>query len=231
MCDFDGTIKILRRTLKEKNPQTFSSSWIHTNLPSVYWYIQCNIRTKNGKIDWERVTSTFNRSLTRRWTRYGCRNIRIYERRSEVDIALTKYEGKLPLLLSAITKADRKVQNKILVSLIRIGQRGNITAQDEVIKWVTFTTNEWIDSYPLNKWQPYPDEVSDKIFRCIRNYRYCVPFLGYLFKTLECAGRGKPPLVSLDDKFTDTTKTRIDYLVLNENDKDYSQNSIEDFVF
>jgi hypothetical protein len=124
--------------------------------------------------------------------------------------------------LSPNTKENWKMQNKILVSLIRLGQKGNITAQDEVIKWVTFVTDEWIERYPLNRWQPYPDEVRDKIFRCIRNYRYLGPFLGYLFKTLYLAGRGKPPLVSLNDKFADGTKTRIDYLVMNWEDVEES---------
>ena len=44
-------------------------------------------------------------------------------------------------------------------------------------------------------------------------YRYTGSFLGYLFKTLEYSARGKPPIVSFDDKIGDTGKTRIDYYV------------------
>jgi len=55
-------------------------------------------------------------------------------------------------------------------------------------------------------------DIERKIKGCIRCYRYTGSFLGYLFRTLEYSARGKPPLVSLDDKILDGAKTRIEYV-------------------
>ena len=68
----------------------------------------------------------------------------------------------------------------------------------------------------MYRWKGYEDEVSDKVRVCIRCYRYTGSFLGYLFKTLEYSARGKPPMVSLDDKILDGAKTRIEYARLAE---------------
>lgn len=222
MRDIEEAIKTLRRVVRKKKPETFSSTWIQRNAPSMYRYMRHCVRIRKGRLDWNRITSTFNQSFSRRWTWYGCRNIRIYEKQSEVDTLLERYHSHLHFLLSA-KKADRKIQNKIIVSFVRLSQKGNITAQDELIRWITFITDGWIDKYPqLYRWQAYQNEIPDKIFRCIRAYRYLGPFLGYLFKTLELAGRGKPPLVSLDDKFIDGEKTRIDFVVMEEENEEDS---------
>ena len=44
--------------------------------------------------------------------------------------------------------------------------------------------------------------IQECIEGCIRRYRYSGSFIGYLFKTLEYAGRGLRPIVaySLDDR-------------------------------
>jgi hypothetical protein len=65
----------------------------------------------------------------------------------------------------------------------------------------------------MYRWKGYADEVEDKIKGCAKRYRYTGSFLGYLFKTLEYSARGKPPLVSFDDKIFDGKKTRGEYML------------------
>lgn len=105
----------------------------------------------------------------------------------------------------------------MVIRLVRIGQRGNVCAQEELVQWVTYITDDWIDRYlQIYRWKGYEDEVSDKIRACIRCYRCTGSFLGYLFKTHEYSARGKPPLVSLNDKILDGNKTRIEYVRIEE---------------
>ena len=199
--------------LKEK-PEQISSSWIYHNSPKIYRYIWKNIRTENNEIDWDYVTRKIDRSFAKKWIRYRYKNPKLYEKKSEVDLVLEKYKDKLYTFLGFADENDKKIQDRMIIRLVRLGQRGNICAQEELISWVTYITNDWIDKYPqIYKWQGYPDEVEDKIKSCIRCYRYTGSFLGYLFRTLEYSARGKPPLQSVDDDMYDGKSKRIDFII------------------
>ena len=207
------TLKKAARILNEKlelhNPKTFSSSWICKNAQGVYSYVRLNHKTENGDIDWDILTQYLRRTFQKRWLRYKRKNIKSYERQSEVDLILAKYHDKLYTFFTPATDKDKKLQHKMIISLVRIGQKGNLCAQEELIKWVTYITDDWIDRYPqMYRWKGYTDEVPDKIRGCIRLYRYTGSFLGYLFKTLEYSALGKPPLVSLNDAVLDGSKSR-----------------------
>lgn len=213
---FDVIIKILNDTLSEKNPSKFSSSWILQNAPHVYRYINKNVRTENDDIDWDRITSSLDRSFCKRWVRYRQKSTRVYENQSEVDIILSKYKDRLYTFIAYATEEDKKMQSRMLISLVRLSQKGNVCAEQEVVKWITYITDDWTDRYPqMYRWRGYADEVDGHIKGCVRRYRYTGSFLGYLFKTLEYSVRGKPPLVSLNDNiFGD--KTREEYAKVEE---------------
>lgn len=209
---FAKAVRLLNTTLTEKQPSTFSSSWIYFNTPSVYHFVRVNYRTENDHIDWDIITQSLDRSFAKRWTRYRYKQARLYKKRSDVDAVLERYKDKLYTFFAPASKEDKQIQDLMIIRLVRIGQRGNISAQEELVQWVTYVTDDWIDRYPqMYRWKGYEDEVPDKIRACIRCYRYTGSFLGYLFKTLEYSARGKPPLVSLDDKIIDGAKTRIEY--------------------
>lgn len=217
MKSFNVAIKTLNKILKQEQPKTFSSSWICKNSQPAYNYFRLNLRTENNDVDWDTVTQALHRSFQKRWVRYKRKNIKLYERQSEVDVILEKYKNKLYTFLTPADERDKKIQHKMLISLVRIGQKGNICAQEELIKWVTFITDDWIDRYPqMYRWKGYTDEIPDKIKGCIRLYRYTGSFLGYLFKTLEYSALGKPPLVSLNDAIFNGDKTREEYAVADE---------------
>lgn len=225
ISEFNSSVEILKRVLLEKNPDKISASWIYRNTPSVYRHIWKYVRLENGDIDWDRVTSRLDKSFQRKWIRYRYKKNKPYKKQEEIDVVLLKYKDNLYTFICGYTKEDRDLQNKMIIRLVRIGQRGNILAQEEIIKWVNYIVDDWIDKYPqICKWKGYRDEVEDKILSCIRCYRYTGSFLGYLFRTLEYSARGKPPLCSLDDSFLDGKTTRIDYIITENSDNNgYNQ--------
>ena len=216
---FSQAIKILNKTLFQKRPKEFSSTWIVTNTPEVYRYIQKNVRTENGDIDWDRVTIKIDREYQKKWLRYRRRQVKQYENQTEVDRILNKYKDKLYIFIGALDEKDRNLRNKIIIRLVRLSQKGNILAKNATVYWVKFIVDDWVDKYPqVWRWRTYSDSIEDKITGCIRCYRYTGSFLGYLFKTLEYSSKALKPLYSLDDPFLDGAKTRIDYVVQEEID-------------
>ena len=76
---------------------------------------------------------------------------------------------------------------------MRIAQKGNVLAWEEIIKLVRFTIYEWIENRPvLYAWEGHESLINNCIEGCIRRYRYSGTFTGYLLKTMEYAGRGLP---------------------------------------
>jgi hypothetical protein len=162
--DFNSAIKILNQALEHNQPDTFSSSWIYFNTPKVYHFVRNNYRTENDQIDWDIVTRSLDRTYAKRWTRYRYKQARLYERQSEVDAVLIKYKDKLYTFFAPASESDKQVQDRMIIRLVRIGQRGNVCAQEELVRWVTFVTDDWIDRYPqMYRWKGYEDEVPDKI--------------------------------------------------------------------
>lgn len=216
--NFNKAITVLNFRLKEESPEILSSSWIYTNTPKVYRYIHKNIRLETGGIDWDTVTSKLDREYQKRWTRYrGC-VATPYTNQSEVTSVLQQYEGKLYTFITQRDEEDKRIRDWMIIRLVRLSQKGNILALEELLKWVKYVTDDWLDRYPqMYRWKGYEDEVPDKIKTCIRCYRYTGSFFGYLFKTLEYSAYGKPPMCSLDDKVLDGEKTRVEYVQIAEN--------------
>ncbi len=213
----DEALRCLNQLLEERQPKTFSCTWIIANAPSIYQCIWKKVKTENGDVDWDTVTSALDRTFQRRFVRYRKRLVKPYENISEVEVIMTKNKDRLYTLFAPITERDKLTQHRIIIRLVRIGQRGNVCAQAELIKWITFITDDWIDRYPqMLRWKGYEDEVGDKIRHCIRCYRYTGSFLGYLFKTLEYSARGKPPLCSLDDMVLGGAKRLSEYVTTEE---------------
>jgi len=217
---FETVIEILNESLKQKQPLKITSTWVVKNTPQAYRYIQKNIRTETGSIDWDRVTSLLDRDFQKRWMRYRRKVVKPYENRAEVDLVLTKHKDKLYTFITSLEDEDFASRDKILVSLVRLSQKGNVLAQQELVDLLRYTTDDWIDRfYYLKKWRGYTDDVEDKIKGCIRCYRYTGSFLGYLYKTLEYSGRGIVSIqkYSLDDTVLDGARTKIDYVVVEDN--------------
>lgn len=210
--DFDHAIRILNRVLTKKNPDTFNSSWILKHAPQCYRFIYKNIRTEFGHIDWDKVTCALKRKFQRRWGPGRKPKSPVpYEDSSEVRAILNNYEGKLHVFLTATDQNDRRLQDNISISLVRLAQYGNLSAKQEVIRLVRDTIDVWIERhYVLSRWQGYNEEIQRQLEACIRRYRYTGSFINYVFRTLLYAGRGLQPLYvySLDDPIAFGAKRR-----------------------
>lgn len=208
-------IQKLNDLLETKNPETFTSSWIFLQSQPLYKFFTKNFKNEHGVVDWDAVTEQIDRRYQKKWLRYKLKKIRYYENKEEVDKVLFKYKDTLYLFMVRTgDEKEKQICNRMTIALVRLAQKGNTCARDELVMWVTYVVNDWIDKYyQIYKWKGYPDEVTDKIISCMLRYRYTGSFLGYLFKTLEYSARGKPPIVSFDDKIGDIGKTRIDFYI------------------
>jgi len=127
-----------------------------------------------------------------------------YSKKAEVELILDKYRANLYAFVSPADKNDEYVRDIICIALVRIAQKGNIMAKEEIVKLIRFTIDEWIESRStLSSWEGHESMIEKRIEACIRCYRYSGTFIGYLLKTLEYAGRGlrSNAEYSLNDSF------------------------------
>ena len=214
--DLKQAVNILNNQLKVKQPKKFSSTWVLTNAPQVYRFVRLNLRTENNQLDWDRLTYRLNKPFQKRWIYYQRKTVKRYEDQAEIDLIIDHHQSKLYVLIAPITNADKRRREQIIISLVRMAQRGNILAKQELYHWLAYVIDDWIDKYQsLSRWRGYNDQIRSNVDRCIRRYRYSGCFLGYLYRTLEYAGRGLYPLqkFSFDDPILDGQKTRIDYFI------------------
>jgi hypothetical protein len=189
--DFNYAVNIINKLLKEKRPDTFNSSWIRRHSPRAYQFIQRNVRADVGGIDWDRFTRALDRRFQRKWISSFHNSKSSYRKKGEVLIILKKYQSKLYTFIAPADKNDEHIRDIISIALVRVAQKGNVIAKEEIIKLVQFTIYDWIENCPkLSSWEGYESLIQKRIESCIRCYRYSGTFIGYLFKTLEYAGRG-----------------------------------------
>jgi len=216
--DFASSVRAITKLLKATKPDTFCSSWILQHAPDVYRFIRKNVRAESGGIDWDRFTRALDRKLQRKWqtSRRG-RYPKGFKDKKIVETILRRYRDKLYTFLSPADAYDKQIRDAISISLVRIAQRGNLFAKQEIKKLLRFTVDEWIERYPvISRWEGLPDMIEKHIEGCIRRYRYSGSFIRYLFMTLHYAGRGLRPIVaySLDDYIFSGERRRSDKVAL-----------------
>ena len=196
--NFETAIKTINSLLVRKKPHAFNRSWIRVNAPRAYRFIQKNVRSESGGIDWDRITRCLDHKHQRLWTGYLRKKVKpSYRNKTEVDIILQRYSDNLYTFLAPKDKNDEHLRDIISISLVRIAQKGNLSARQEIIKLLTFTVDDWIERYPtLACWREYRPLVQMRLECCIRRYRYSGSFMLYLFKTFEYAARGIRPLIA-----------------------------------
>ena len=192
--DLDCAVRIINKILKQKRPETFNSSWIRKHSPRVYRFIQRNVRADIGGIDWDRVTRAIDRRFQQKWISSSQKSRKSYRKKAEISIVFQKYHDKLYVFISPQDRGDEHIRDSISIALVRIAQKGNVIAREEIIKLVWFTIYDWIENCPtISSWEGYESLIQNRIEACIRGYRYSGTFIGYIFKTLEYAGRGLRP--------------------------------------
>ncbi len=200
--NFQDAISTINNLLAEKQPQTFNRAWVRVHAPCVYRFIQKEVRIESGGIDWDRITRALNPKFQKQWTGSFRKKATPYHNRTEVNTVLQQYSTKLYTFISLKDKDDEHIRDIISVSFVRIAQKGNAAAKQEIIELLSFTIDDWIEKNPnLYCWREYDTLIQTRLDRCIRGYRYSGSFMRYVFKTLEYAARGLKPLIaySLDD--------------------------------
>jgi len=228
--DFEGVFAMLNELLSRKQPATFSSSWVLKHAPKCYRFIQREIRTDFGEIDWDRVTRALDFAHQRRWQprrKWRKRNPEPYADAAEVTVVLSAYRADLYVFLAAATTHERQLRDIIGVALVRLAQRGNQLARAELMTLLRYTIDDWIDNdQMLSRWRGFEDGLREQVEGCIRRYRYSGSFLRYLRRTLECAARGLRPFhaYSLDGPLTNGLRYRS--VLLTGNVDEYTNNGI-----
>ncbi|HET6516380.1 MAG TPA: hypothetical protein VFG09_14570 [Thermodesulfovibrionales bacterium] len=213
--DFESAVRTINNLLIKERPDTFNSSWVRLRAPYIYRFIQKNIRIETSGIDWDRITRALAPEFPRRWNRRRRNGSKPYRNKAEVGTVLQKYHDKLYTFIAPADKNDKYIRDIISIALVRIAQRGNTAAKREIIKLLRFTIEDWIEHCPkISCWRGYDQLIQNSIAGCIRRYRYSGSFIGYLFRTLEYAGRGLRPIIaySLDDPIYSGDKRRIDII-------------------
>ncbi len=219
--EFEKAIKTINRLLLKKKPLYFNSSWILKYSPESYRFIQKNIRTDFGKIDWDKVTHALDHKLQKLWRPAHKRNSnKTYRDYLEVKLIIKKYKKKQYVFLASQNAEDRRVRDIISISLVRLAQNGNLSAKKKIMELAGHTINDWIyNSHHLSyltRWQGHEAEAQEQLEACIRRYRYSGSFIKYLSITLERTGMGLTPFYaySLDKPVAwDVKKSIIENVV------------------
>jgi len=224
---FEKAIRNINRSLNKKQPKYFNENWIKYRCNVSYRFIISNITNGFGEPDWDLVTTNLDRQLQRLWLKgLEKKEPNKYSDESEVILILAPYRDKLYTFVSQINQEDKKVCDRISISLVRLAQRGNLFAIQKLKQLIPFLINQWIEGYKLNRWRGYNDLIDRCIDDCIRRYRYSGSFIGYLNKTMECSGRPLKSIeaFSLDKKSQITDKAMVDNV-----SKDYSTGVVKIF--
>lgn len=212
MINLQRVTATLNSLLSQKHPETFSSAWIAKHVPGCYSFIRRYIRSEVGAIDWDRITCSLEPQYQRLWTPRIRRKSKPYRDKHEIGLILNKYRGKLYVFLAPADAGDLRIRDRIAVALVRVAQAGNLVAKAEVLRLVRYTIDTWLDNNShMSRWRGHEDEIREHLEGCIRRYRYSGSFLRYVFRTLECAGRGIRPfyVCSLDDSTGTAASKRV----------------------
>jgi hypothetical protein len=225
--NLEKAIKNINRSLIKKQPSSFTPAWIKYRCKVSHQFIVNNIKNEFGEPDWDLVTANLDRQLQRLWLK-GLKRKRPTEYRDESEVisAITPHREKLYTFVSQINQEDKKICDRISISLVRLAQRGNLFAIQKLKQLIPFLINQWIEGYKLNRWRGYDDLIDRCIDNCIRRYRYSGSFIGYLNKTMECEGR---PLKSIEAFSLDKKSQITDKVMVDNVSKDYNTGEIKIF--
>lgn len=212
--NLEKAVKNINRSLIKKQPLTFSPIWIKYSCRVSYEFIINNIKNELGEPDWDLIASKLDRWNQKSWMKGIKRKIvKPYEDKAELSTVLARYDDKMYTFLAHRDKEDKAICDWISIRLVRMAQQGNILAKEKITGLLKYTISQWIEcSKYLSVWNGYDDVIDSYINTCIQRFRYAGSFLGYLYRTLEYAGRGLVPLkkLSLDDVLIISGKRAID---------------------
>ena len=215
--DFKKAIRNINRSLNKKQTDKFNPQWIKNRCKISHQFIIQNILTEFKEPDWDLIVSKLERHNQKLWMKkHKKKEVEIYQNQKELDVILNKYNHKLYTFFGNLDKEDKIICDWISIKLVRLSQKGNILAKQELIGLLEYLVQNWIEyDRSLFSWKGYNQLIIEHIEACIRRFRYAGSFIGYLYRTLEYSGRGLTPLekFSLDDISRITGKRVIEVFV------------------
>lgn len=184
----------LNQLLVAHEPKELTSSWILKHAPQAYRYIYKHFRDQYGRIEWDLVTRRLERCFHARW-KMPTKNQKKVDLDTEFTNFYSTHKNKLYVFITRQNPDDKYLRDTIAIGLARLAQRGHERAGEELLSLMRLTVDDWIEVDPrIARWRGYEELIMPLLERCIRGYRYSGTFVGYVRRTLECAGRGLIPL-------------------------------------
>lgn len=187
-----SALKELLLLLQERKPSKISSRSIKKMAPNLFDFLRLNFRDRKGYIDWPSIISNFDEEIRVRFVfpvLYK-KNLpeEVYENECEVKERLSVNMQFAYTFLHANRGEEFEKRNEICLSLIELAKKGNKSAENKLIEFMRFLSDEWAEKIPtFGAFKYYPDESEEIIRRCIYNYRNAGPFVGYVNASLAGA--------------------------------------------
>jgi hypothetical protein len=202
----------INRSINKKKPKAFNDQWIKNRCKISYQFIVENIKTEFDEPDWDLIVSKLERHNQKLWMKKIKRSeVVVYQNKKELNLILNNHKNKLYTFFGQLNKEDREICDLISIKLVRLSQKGNLSAKKKTLELCSSLVEQWIEyDKSLYSWKGYNELAIEHIEACIRRFRYVGSFLGYLHRTLQYSGLGLVPLekFSLDD-FSPVTEKRI----------------------
>ena len=209
--DFSTAIQKLNQCLKQKKPKIFNPFWMRANAKDLYEYFCAFVQLPSGDIDWDFITVHLDKSFQKRW-KPSVENSNSYNCQRELNEVLVAYQKELYMLYAPQNNEEKLIQDRIIIQLVRLAQKGNSLAKEKVLDCTSFVICEWMEnSKCLKRWKNYSNEIPSKVESCVKNYRYSGSFMKYLYMTLYYSSKGLRITLSLDQSVGKSNKKRMDY--------------------
>lgn len=193
----DEVKKDLIDLLQEKKPKHFNPSWIMEQNNSLYQRMTRMFRTDKGFIDWNTIISSLPQELSGRWTKHRTYEESVpdttYSDEEQVRVALGAYTDKLYTFYGTVDPEDKTIRDEICDILIRLAQKGNLSAEKLLMDNVVYLAFNWIEEKDALKNIRYhmadiPELIRKAIYRFNSDHALRkTPFAGYLFSYLKIA--------------------------------------------
>ena len=84
---------------------------------------------------------------------------------------LKPFQEKLYIFITPADQDDKLLRDAVSIALVRLAQKGNLKAQQELVPLLRYMVDQWIELSPrLRKWKGYGDDVEDKIKKSISDF-------------------------------------------------------------
>lgn len=219
--NFDRAIEVIADQLSSHEPQNFGPGWIIQHCPSAYRFLIKKERTEIGDVDWDRITLALPRRYQSKWRHSGDTMRRRnppnpYRNKTEVDRLLAPYRSKLYTFYVIQDKDDYVICDFIAIRLVRLAQKGNVTAKEHLLSLITGVIEEWYEKNAFfGRWRFYSDLLQRTTVGCIFRYRYSGSFLRYLLRSLEYGSYRLRSIeaFSLDEITPGTERRMVDCII------------------